>query len=108
MKIPVNASNDYHCKNCNGIDFGFLQKGAQLGIYCSRCGRWLKWADKDEQNLYEMNKPGQDNVANVLNKIRAEIEALPKTYPFVDHIDTYVKEDDVKEIIDKYKTESEE
>ena len=43
----------------------------------------------------------------VLDKIRAEIEALPKTYPFVNHIDTYVKEDDVKKIIDKYKAESE-
>ena len=44
---------------------------------------------------------------DVLNKIRAEIEALPKTYPFINHIDTYVKEDDVKRIIDKYKAESE-
>ncbi len=42
-----------------------------------------------------------------LDKIRAEIEALPKTYPFVNHIDMYVKEDDVKKIIDKYKAESE-
>lgn len=39
----------------------------------------------------------------VLDKIRAEIEALPKTYPFINHIDMYVKEDDVKKIIDKYK-----
>lgn len=44
---------------------------------------------------------------HVLDKIRAEVEALPKTYPFVNHIDMYVKEDDVKKIIDKYKVESE-
>lgn len=44
----------------------------------------------------------------MLDKIRAEIEALPKVYPFVDHIDTYVKEDDVRKILDKYKAESEE
>ena len=43
------------------------------------------------------------SVAKVLNVIRAEIEALPKTYPFINHIDTYVKEDDVKKIIDKYR-----
>ena len=43
----------------------------------------------------------------MLDKIRAEIEALPKTQPFVTLIDTYVKEDDIKKIIDKYKTESE-
>lgn len=41
----------------------------------------------------------------MLDKIRSEIEALPKTYPFVNHYDMYVKEDDVKKIIDKYKAE---
>ena len=46
------------------------------------------------------------DMVDVLDKIRAEIEALPKTYPFINHIDTYVKEDDVKRIIDKYKAES--
>lgn len=63
MKILINASNAYHCKNCNGTDFGFLQKGAQLGIYCSRCGQWLKWANENERNLYEMHvqaKKGED------------------------------------------------
>lgn len=39
----------------------------------------------------------------VLDKIKAEIEALPKTYPFVNHIDMYVKVSDVTKIIDKYK-----
>jgi hypothetical protein len=42
---------------------------------------------------------------DVLDKIRAEIADMPKLYPFVDHIDTYVKEDDVLAIIDKYKAE---
>ena len=39
---------------------------------------------------------------DILDKIKAEIEALPKTYPFAYHLGTYVKEDDVKMIIDKY------
>jgi hypothetical protein len=45
---------------------------------------------------------------SVLDKIKAEIEALPKTYPFVNHFDTYVKENDVRKIIDKYKAGGEE
>ena len=48
------------------------------------------------------------DMVDILDKIRAEIEALPKTYPFTDHIGTYVKEDDVRKIIDKYKAEMEE
>lgn len=39
---------------------------------------------------------------SILDKIRAEINALPKTYPFINHFDTYVKEDDVLRIIDEY------
>lgn len=39
----------------------------------------------------------------ILDQIRADIEALPKTYPFVNHIDMYVKVSDVEKIIDKYK-----
>ena len=44
----------------------------------------------------------------LLGKIKAEIVDMSKLYPFIDHIDTYVKEDDVLAIIDKYKAESEE
>lgn len=53
-----------------------------------------------EQNYVRGYKDGK---SDVLGKIRAEIEALPKTYPFINHIDSYVKEDDVKKIIDKYR-----
>ena len=48
---------------------------------------------------------GYNKGLEVLGKIRAKIEALPKTYPFVNHLDAYVKEDDVKKIIDKYRAE---
>lgn len=41
---------EYTCK-CGCNDFFFAEKGNQIGIYCDRCGKWLKWADKDEQNL---------------------------------------------------------
>ena len=46
--------------------------------------------------------------ASVTDKIRTEIEALPKTYPFVDHCDMYVKEEDVLQIIAKYMAEGSE
>lgn len=43
----------------------------------------------------------------ILDQIRKEVEALPKTYPFINHFDMYVKVSDVMKIIDKYKAESE-
>lgn len=45
------------CKNCGSDDLKFLERGTQLGIYCAKCGRYVKWAGKDERNLYEMSKP---------------------------------------------------
>lgn len=46
----------------------------------------------------------------ILNKIIAEIKSIsPKTYPFLNSTDRYVKEDDVLQIINKYNAaESEE
>lgn len=40
-----------------------------------------------EQNYIRGYKDGKNDV---LDKIRAEIEALPKTYPFTNHIDPYI------------------
>ena len=86
---------DYICK-CGHNDFFFADKGNQKGIYCSYCGRWLKWADKDEQNLAMKQEP-------VLDKIRAEIRN-EQNMDYKCHRKTY---DNCLRIIDKYKAESE-
>lgn len=45
---------DYIC-SCGCKDFGFIKKSeTQTGIYCSKCGKWFKWADKNEKNLAQM------------------------------------------------------
>lgn len=59
MRIAKDSVYDYSCGKCGNCEFGFLKKENQFGIYCKKCGRWLKWADKDEQNLYEMMKAGE-------------------------------------------------
>jgi hypothetical protein len=94
---------DYKCK-CGHDDFFFADKGNQKGIYCSYCGKWLKWADKDEQNLRMRQEPA-------LDKIRAEIkewywqadkQALAKDPCVVDAmVDLFIR------TINKYKAESE-
>lgn len=43
--------------------------------------------------------------SDVLQEIRQEITNLVKTYPFTTHMDAYVKEGEVLEIIDRYKAE---
>lgn len=82
---------DYKCK-CGCNDFFFADKGSQKGIYCSYCGKWFKWADKDEQNLAMKQEP-------ILDKIRAEIENIE----YLSCPQPHVVLNDVLQIIDKYK-----
>lgn len=91
---------DYKCK-CGYNDFFFADKGSQKGIYCSYCGKWLKWADKNEQNLAMKQEP-------ILDKIRSEIEqgycTVNNDYDHGCNYGLYI----ATQIIDKYKAESEE
>lgn len=89
---------DYKCK-CGHDDFFFANKGNQKGIYCSYCGKWYKWADKDEQNL-TLNKE------SILDKIRDEIEQ--NAYSIVYGVNNHEKGMTlygILQIIDKYKAE---
>ena len=58
------------------------------------CAKWLlEWA---------INKRTFEAVPmSTIEKIKEDINAMPKTYPFIDHIDTYVQDKEVIEIIDK-------
>lgn len=82
---------DYQCK-CGYNDFFFVDKGSQKGIYCSHCGKWLKWADKDEQNL-------RMKQVSTLDKIRAEILEMRSKQN--------CSCSDCLDILDKYRTDKE-
>ncbi len=41
----------YACNKCGKQVFFHVKKGAKTGIYCSYCGAWLKWVNKDDKNL---------------------------------------------------------
>ena len=49
---------EYKCKRCKHDDFIALtiKTSNVVGIYCRFCGKWLKWANKDEKNLIKINK----------------------------------------------------
>lgn len=57
---------NYKCP-CGFDDFYLINNGNQVGIHCSHCGKWFKWADKDERNLIKKPKPD-------LNEMWLEIE----------------------------------
>lgn len=53
---------DYKCNQC-GVDLFYaeaLNKNDEVvGLYCSYCGKWQKWLNKDEKRL--MRKAGESN-----------------------------------------------
>lgn len=42
---------NYRCVACGNKDFYAESNNMHMGIYCSTCGKFYKWADKDEKNL---------------------------------------------------------
>lgn len=70
--------------------------------------RALEQESKSEwEHDHEILKAYSDGANEMLDKVRAEIGSLPKIYPFVNHIYTYIKTSDCLQIIDNYRSESE-
>lgn len=44
------------CKKCGIVDGFIEEKGAQAGLYCDKCGRWIKWLSRDEARLFKHNE----------------------------------------------------
>ena len=43
----------YDCSKCGKIK-GFIQKkGNNTGLFCDKCGKYIKWMNKDEIRLFE-------------------------------------------------------
>ena len=59
----------------------------------------------ERERLIKEVKASAELYRLILDYLRAEIDDMPKLYPFIDHIDTYVKYDDVLALIDKYRGE---
>ena len=66
---------DYKCK-CGSENVFLEENGSQTGIYCSECGKWIKWVTKDEIRLIKHNYENRlkaDMVA-MLEDLKLEIE----------------------------------
>ena len=44
------------------MDFFVEEKGNNTGLYCSMCGKWQKWLNKDELRVFQnSHKPKRKN-----------------------------------------------
>lgn len=56
------------------------EKGNQIGLYCSMCGKWQKWLSKDEVRVFKEN-----NIPKMRNATKEETQGI------LDHIEDISK-----------------
>lgn len=72
------------CNKC-GIVKGFIEeKGNQTGLYCNKCGKWIKWLTKDEKRLFAHN-----NKTKMTNADRIRCMTDEELLDFLCSIETY-------------------
>ncbi len=65
------------CKKCGSTKVFTDTKGSQTGIYCSECGKWIKWATKDEIRLIEHNSTSDAKLTvDAIAELQAENKRL--------------------------------
>ena len=73
------------------IDADELKKDDEINLWLSndsvRTGKTLKMFSELFIKKIDQQIPIQAVPMDTIDKIKAEIEALPKTYPFVNHLD---------------------
>ena len=60
------------CNKC-GIVKGFIEeKGNQTGLYCNKCGKWIKWLTKDEKRIFAHNNKSKMTNADRIRSMTDE------------------------------------
>lgn len=70
--------NQYVCTKCNGKKFFTKKSGNATGLYCEKCGKWVKWLGKDELRAFEheqskneqQRKYTKDEVADAIDSLK--------------------------------------
>lgn len=44
---------EFKCIKCNSEDVFIKANGAQTGLYCGDCGKWIQWLNRQDQLLAE-------------------------------------------------------
>jgi len=72
----------FKCRSCGVQDIGgvtTVQKSHNLGIYCKDCGKFIKWANKDERTLLS-NENNESNLLKEINEKLDRIESMLKSF----------------------------
>ena len=83
---------EIRCKKCGSTKVFTDTKGNQTGIYCSDCGKWIKWATKNEIRLIEHNSTSDAKLTvDAIAELQAENEKLKNKLEKIEQVvDSYL------------------
>ena len=55
------------CNRCGSIDFFTEPRGCNIGLFCSMCGKWKKWLNKDEAMAFQHNQATKESKYKTYN-----------------------------------------
>lgn len=99
------------CRKCGIVDGFIEEKGAQTGLYCDKCGRWIKWLPRDEARLLKHNgiQTPNENGRAEYNRgyavgyneaVDDTVKAIKELYSF-----TILEEEEIDEMVRQLKLE---
>lgn len=65
--------NDLICQNCGCTEAKIVRHGMHTGAFCSACGKWIKWLNKDEIRKYQDKISTKKTPIEILNDIANRI-----------------------------------
>ena len=73
-----------NCKKCGSSYLFTKSSGNNTGLYCSDCGSWIKWLNKNELRAFEESNKQKEDIK--LTKLKPEKnEFVLMRYPFGIH-----------------------
>ncbi|RHS68266.1 hypothetical protein DW954_02710 [Clostridium sp. AM45-5] len=81
------------CRKCGSSSLFTEQMGSNIGLYCSSCGSWQKWLNKNEVRLFTENNKVEGSCVHVDDGLRDRLEE------FVQALDDMIDKEFSKEPI---------
>lgn len=71
---------DFNCKRCGCTEYILNTKGNNTGLYCSDCGKWHKWLNKDEVRVYSKKNKQEntDDTKHIIDQLKEFTDYLDK------------------------------
>ena len=54
--MRVDIINNFICPKCDCEKTFIKKSGNHTGLYCSNCGKWIKWLTKDEIRVFNFQQ----------------------------------------------------